>query len=79
MTTQTQPPTTVDRVRSMMARHNLSQAKMATLLGTTQGAVGNWISGTREPNKVVARLMDVLEQAEMFYPTLFKTLLGQVK
>ena len=75
MTTQAQPLTTVDRVRAMMSRNGLNQSQMARFLGIPQGTVGNWLGGTRKPNKVVTRLFDVLEQAEMFYPTLFRTLL----
>lgn len=68
---------TQDRVRAMMARHKMSQSQMARFLGVPQGTVGNWMAGTRQPNKVVSRMFDILEQAEVFYPTLFRTLLGR--
>lgn len=77
MTTQTQPLNTIDRVRGMMARNSLNQSQMGRFLGIPQGTIGNWLGGTRTPNKVVSRMLDVLEQAEMFYPTLFRTLLTQ--
>lgn len=77
MTTQAQPLTTADRVRGMMKRHNLSQNQMARFLGISQGNIGNWLTGTRKPNKVVTRLVGILEQVEVFYPTLFQVLLGQ--
>ena len=77
MTTQAPPLTTVDRIRGMMTRHGMSQSEMARFLGISQGNIGNWMGGTRKPNKVVTRMIDMLEQVEMFYPTLFKTLMGQ--
>ena len=77
MTTRTQPVTTVDRIRSMMTRHNLNQPKTERLLGVSHGTLGNWLTGTRQPNQVVARLVGVLEQAELFYPSLFRSLLAE--
>ena len=76
MTTTTQRMTT-DRLRAMMERHSLNQSEMGRFLGISQGTVGNWMAGTRRPNKVVTRMIDMLEQVEMFYPTLFRTLLSQ--
>lgn len=77
MTTQAQPLGTVDRMRAMMARQGLNQSQMARFLGVPQGTVGNWLGDARKPNKVVTRMFDILEQAELFYPTLFRTLLTQ--
>ena len=79
MTTQAQPLTTIDRVRRMMAKHNLNQAQMGRLMGVPQGTIGNWLGDTRQPNQVVGRLMAVLEQAELFYPSFFAALLVQAK
>ena len=79
MTTQAQPHTTIDRVRGMMTRHNLNQAQMGRLMGVPQGTIGNWLGDTRTPNQVVGRLLAVLEQAEMFYPSFFNALLAQAK
>ncbi|WP_345422137.1 helix-turn-helix transcriptional regulator [Halioxenophilus aromaticivorans] len=43
-----------DRVRERMKELDLTQKDMAELLGITQGAISNYLNGTREPN------MDVL-------------------
>lgn len=69
--------TTVERIRAIMARHDLNQSQMARLLGVPQGTIGNWMGGTRSPNKVVSRFVAVLEQAEVFYTTLFQSLVSQ--
>lgn len=71
--------TTVDRIRAMMARHGLNQIQMARLLGVPQGTIGNWMGGTRQPNQVVTRFVSVLEQAEVFYSTLFLSLVSQAE
>jgi predicted transcriptional regulator len=70
--------TTLDRVKSMMARHSLSQSAMGRLLGVCQSSVNNWIGGTRAPVQAVARTMDLLELMEAFAPVLFKGELGKV-
>ena len=75
--TTTAQRTTTDRLRAMMERHNLNQSQMGRFLGISQGTVGNWMAGTRRPNKVVTRMIDMLEQIEVFHPTLFRTLLSQ--
>lgn len=72
-------PTTVDRIRAMMTRHGLNQIQMARLLGVPQGTIGNWMGGTRQPNQVVTRFIAVLEQAEVFYSTLFLSLVSQAE
>lgn len=79
MTTQIATPSTVDRVRGMMARHNMNQAQMGRLMGVPQGTIGNWLGDTRTPNQVVSRFLAVLEQAELFYPSFFAVLLVQAK
>ena len=65
---------TTDKIRSMMNRNGLNQSQMARLLGIPQAPMGNWLGGGRTPPSVAARLVQVLEQAEMFYPSLFKGL-----
>lgn len=80
MTTQTvSTPSTVDRVRGMMTRHNLNQPQMGRLLGVPHGTLGNWLTGTRTPNQVAARLVGVLEQAELFHRTFFLSLLAEAR
>ena len=70
---------TVDRIRAMMTRHGLNQPMTERLLGVSHGTLGNWLTGTRQPNQVVARLLDVLEQAEVFHPTMIGSLMAQAK
>jgi len=78
MTTETiAQPTTVDRIRAMMVRHGLNQPQTEKLLGVAHGTLGNWLTGTRQPNQVVSTLVGVLEEAEVFYPGLFRDRLGR--
>lgn len=72
-------PTTIDRIRGMMARNGLNQSQMARLLGVPQGTIGNWMGGTRTPNHVVTRFVAVLEQAEVMYSTLFLSLVSKAE
>ena len=77
MTTETPTRNTVDRIKAMMARHNLSQSAMGRFLGVGQGNVNNWITGVRGPVQAVTRLMDLLELMEAFSPALFKSELAK--
>lgn len=77
MTIESPPITTVDRIRSMMTRHGLNQPKTEKLLGVSHGTLGNWLTGTRNPNQVVTRLVAILEQVEIFYPVLFKSMITE--
>ena len=61
---------TVERIRRIMERRSMNQAAMARYLGVPQGTIGNWLGGTRSPNRVVDRLLDVLEYVEVFAPVI---------
>ena len=62
------PDPTVERIRAVMERRGMSQMDMARYLGVPQGTIGNWLGGTRSPNKVVNRLLDVLGMVEVMAP-----------
>lgn len=66
--------TTVERIRALMARKHMSQAQMARYLGVPQGTIGNWLAGTRVPNKSVLRLLDVLGILEALAPAIHDAL-----
>ena len=67
-TNDTTPDPTVERIRALMARRGMSQMDTARYLGVPQGTIGNWLGGTRVPNKSVARLLDVLGMVEALAP-----------
>lgn len=64
---QTKDPT-VARIEALMKRRGMNQAAMAKYLGVPQGTIGNWLGGTRKPNAVVVRLLDVLGMVEVLAP-----------
>jgi hypothetical protein len=53
----------------------MNQAQAARYLGVPQGTIGNWLGGTRQPNKAVSRLLDVLSTIEVAAPAIHDTLL----
>jgi len=77
MTTQTQAPPnlTVERIRDMMKRRGWTIHYTARYLGVPEGTLGNWLQGTRTPNTVVERLLDILGTIEMMSPTIHSALL----
>lgn len=81
MTTQieNQPNPTVERIRGLMQRLGMNQAQMAAYLGVPQGTIGNWLGGTRSPNAVVVRLLDVLGMVEALAPGLHAGMMPQRK
>ena len=66
----TAPDPTVERIRGIMERRGLNQAATGRYLGVPQGTIGNWLAGTRKPNKSVERLLDVLGTIEALAPAL---------
>ena len=67
-TTETQMDPVVQRIKATMERRKMSQMDMARYLGVPQGTIGNWLGGTRKPNKAVGRLLDVLGMVEALAP-----------
>ncbi len=44
-----------ERLKKLREKNGISQAELARKLGLSQGAVGNWESGKREPNFETSR------------------------
>ena len=68
-----------DRIRVTMHRLRLNQAQAARYLGVPQGTLCNWLKGTREPNTVVMRLLDVLGAVEVMAPNIHSAFLPTTK
>lgn len=47
----------VDILRQIMAEHNLSQQKLADVLGVNQTTVGQWLLGKKKPGYDSIRLI----------------------
>ena len=75
MMSKTEDPT-VARIRVVVARLGMTQMDMARYLGVPQGTIGNWLGGTRKPNTVVNRLLDVLGTIEILTPDIHDSLKG---
>lgn len=73
--TETKLDPTVERIKAIMERRGMTQAAMARYLGVPQGTMGNWLAGTRAPNKSVARLLDVLGMVEVMAPAIHEEFL----
>ena len=69
METITKDPT-VARIEALMRRRGMNQAQTARYLGVPQGTIGNWLGGTRKPNKSVERLLEVLGTIEIMAPAI---------
>lgn len=61
---------TVERIKEAMYRLRMNQAQMGRYLGVPQGTISNWMQGTRSPNTVVDRLLDVLGTLEVVAPAI---------
>lgn len=59
------------RLKLLRENANLSQSNLAKHLGTSQGAVGNWESGIRQPN------LDMLAKLSDFFGVSVDFLLGR--
>lgn len=69
--------TAVERIKSMMQRHSLSQSDVGRLLGVGQANINNWLTSTRSPVQAVGRTIELLELMEAFSPALFNSELGK--
>ena len=70
---------TVARIRATMDRLGMSQMDMARYLGVPQGTIGNWLGGTRKPNSVVERLLDVLGTVEVLAPGVHSVMVNDAR
>jgi len=66
---------TVERIREAQAALGLTQVEMALYLGVPHSTLCGWLQGQREPNTVVARLLDVLGTMRVFAPGLHQQML----
>ena len=55
----------------LSVRQNLDQPKMADLFGVPVNTMRHWLAGTRDPNAVAVRLLEVLTLVETLDPGLF--------
>src|ERR1035437_9474651 len=74
---ETTPDPTIERIRALMERKGWSQNATARVLGVPYGTMGNWMQGTKAPNRVVARLLDVLGAVETLAPHVYEALLPE--
>lgn len=73
------PDPTVERIRALMARKGWGHNETARVLGVPTGTFGNWMQGTKKPNKVVSRLMDIMSVCETFAPGIFDAFVNAKK
>lgn len=66
---------TVQRIEALMERRGWNKTQTAAYLGVPPGTLGNWMAGTREPNAVVSRLLDVLGTIEALAPGMHEALI----
>lgn len=58
-----------DVVKSALAAQGISQEQMAERLGVTQGAIGHWLKGIREPKlEMINRMLSELGLPELTIP-----------
>ena len=69
-TMETQDTVTVARLRATMRRLGMNQSQLGEYLGVPQTTVNNWITGGREPNASLVRLLDVLGTIEVLAPAI---------
>lgn len=70
---------TVEKIKALMARHNLTQEQAAKYLGVPTPTLIKWTNGTRNPNKSVERLIEVLGVVEALAPGINEGLLEEAK
>lgn len=66
--TKTTTTDTSSRILRTMSRLHLDKLSMSAYLGVPPQTLHNWIIGTREPNRAVVRLLDVLDTIEAVAP-----------
>ena len=64
-----------DQVRALVARHDLTDAGLAHLLGVPQTTARKWLDGAREPSAAAYRLIDVLNTLDAIAPQLMTAFL----
>lgn len=64
-----------DQVRALAARHDLTDAGLAKLLGVPQTTARKWLDGAREPSAAAYRLIDVFSTLDAIAPGLMTVFL----
>ena len=56
------PPYSAEQIKSLRARHQLSQAVLASVLNTSLSTVRQWEIGHKHPSGPSRKLLDLLER-----------------
>ena len=70
---------TVDKIKALMTRHDMTQEQAARYLGVPVHTLIKWTNGTRNPNKSVERLIEVLGVVEALAPAINDNLVKEAK
>ena len=60
---------------ALIARHQLTEAQAAGLMGVPVFTLRKWSNGTRAPNAAAVRLLEVLDMLNAFAPALLAGLI----
>jgi DNA-binding transcriptional regulator YiaG len=70
-----QNPEFVAALAALVARHQLTEAQAAGLMGVPVYTLRKWSNGTRAPNAAAVRLLEVLDMLNAFAPALLAGLI----
>jgi len=59
-----------DQVRALVARHDLDDKGLATLLGVPETTARKWLDGNRTPSAAAHRLIDVFNTLDAIAPAI---------
>jgi DNA-binding transcriptional regulator YiaG len=70
-----QNPEFMAALAALVARHQLTEAQAAGLMGVPVFTLRKWSNGTRAPNAAAVRLLEVLDMLNAFAPALLAGLI----
>jgi DNA-binding transcriptional regulator YiaG len=70
-----QNPQFMAALAALVARHQLTEAQAAGLMGVPVFTLRKWSNGTRAPNAAAVRLLEVLDMLNAFAPALLAGLI----
>jgi DNA-binding transcriptional regulator YiaG len=70
-----QNPQFMTALAFLVARHQLTEAQAAGLMGVPVYTLRKWSNGTRAPNAAAVRLLEVLDMLNAFAPALLAGLI----
>jgi DNA-binding transcriptional regulator YiaG len=70
-----QNPEFMAALAALVARHQLTEAQAAGLMGVPVYTLRKWSNGTRAPNAAAVRLLEVLDMLNAFAPALLAGLI----